>query len=346
MLLFLWLFLIPVIQQPAPSVVVVDNEALQKTLKTGISSSPYWEAFRVFASGKIEPLGFRLTQRGTLASTLGLGSTDPFPSPDGRFIAYVENGSLWLWTADSRKARRIAEGAEPDKKFRGVLIHITAWKPDSSAILYHVSENRSYTGEGADTEEFPQSVRKSSEYGHRIFSLKLNSSRSIDLPEYAEKTWLPTGEFLIQEKSGLSIREESGVSRSLASVKEGMELVQVHAASNSPEVAVTQLENGRSRIEKIDLPSQQLTPVSPEGKFADYQRPSISPNGRYIGFVHALDPNLREFVLEGRSVHSTKSFPRAHWIDNETVALIDGTEIVVVKASTGNVVTRFVLPSK
>jgi hypothetical protein len=326
--------------------ILVHDQPLNKVMSTGIGAAARWEAFRVFADGRVEPLGFDLQQIGTRQAQLGSGSTDPLPSPDGRFVAYVQDSSLWLWTVETKAAQKLLSGSEPTKEFNGVLIHITAWKPDGSEILYNVIEERSFTGEGGQEEEFPDAIRKPAEYGFNILNLKLNRSRPVNLSDEAEKTWLPSGDFLTSEGSELFLRNESGSGKPLVSVAPGTRLNQVDIALKQNDVVATLNGNGSSQIQRINLQSGQMLPISPEGRFADYQGPTISPMGGHVGYIHALGPDRREFVLDGKPVYATTSFPRAHWIDEDAVAIADMDNVVVVRASDGTIVRRFTFPSK
>ena len=106
---------------------------------------------RLFAadpSGR-RPLGqvtFHRLKAFACGSAWACGTDDPTPSPDGRMVAYLDAGDLWVARADGSRRFRVYGGS-----FSGGFVGAYAWSPDSRRIAYSVSgELRITTAAGTD----------------------------------------------------------------------------------------------------------------------------------------------------------------------------------------------------
>jgi Tol biopolymer transport system component len=82
----------------------------------------------------------RVLNRGAACPSLGIGEEDdPAWSPDGRSIAFEEDGDIWVMSADGSHARRITLGPYPCTS--------PAWSPDGARIAYVALKHR-YGGRG------------------------------------------------------------------------------------------------------------------------------------------------------------------------------------------------------
>ena len=106
---------------------------------------------RLFAadpSGK-RPLGqvtFHRLRPYACGSAWACGIDDPTASPDGRSVAYVDSGDLWVARADGSRPSRVYGGS-----VSGRFVRAYAWSPDSRRIAYAVSnELRLATASGTE----------------------------------------------------------------------------------------------------------------------------------------------------------------------------------------------------
>jgi TolB protein len=86
---------------------------------------------------KVEGYSHHVYLEGYEFPYLNAGPSDPAPSPDGRSIALSARGWLWILDLESRRARRLTDGAGMDFRPR--------WSPDAASIVFVRDDTRNTT---------------------------------------------------------------------------------------------------------------------------------------------------------------------------------------------------------
>jgi TolB protein len=86
---------------------------------------------------KVEGYSHHVYLEGYEFPFLNAGPSDPAPSPDGRTIAFSARGWLWILDLESKRARRLTDGAGMDFRPR--------WSPDAASIVFVRDDTRNTT---------------------------------------------------------------------------------------------------------------------------------------------------------------------------------------------------------
>lgn len=349
-------------QLPLASTIIVTKSDGIQTVAPKQDPNEHWTAVRVLAAGGVEPLKFHVTD--DLASgSLGRGATEPKPSPDGQYIAFVRKRNLWLWDSQTNKEMQItAVGSKPNKRYKGVLVLTTDWSPDSREVLYYVTEDV----EG-DEPPFPNSVRRAVEYGFHVYNVESRRSRKVNIPrtglddtypiELAYQAWLPNGAAIVTNNQGVAVVDmNSGSVRNLV-MGEGFAQISVSRAGNFLVSTVAPIPGDRSDIVKVNIQTGETVPLAPRAGFAELQWPTVSPSGSHICYMHMVPQRNAAglIVTEETSVIcdnkpifevQDQRQPSLHWIDDATAAIVIGNSIVISDIVTGREINRYQIPTR
>jgi Tol biopolymer transport system component len=351
-------------QMFSPLLRLILAAALQQPGTTSTLVFAKGHAFRVYSSGRIEKTSFEFGEGGPHRADLGRGSTDPLLSPDGRYLAFTKNNDLWLFDSETGKRRQLTKIAvEPTKRFNGASVLTSAWSPDSKEILYYVDEEIPLAGEGGQEVAYPQAIRKPIQFGFHIYNLPLGRSRSVNIPHTGiddhdsntlyYQAWLRDGTYIVTDASGTTgvfiVDPKSGRIQPIATGTGALDFGQIAASSDGKFIVSTRAVGDRSKIVKIDLPTEDITTLSPEGTFAEYQWPRISPSGRHISYARIVHspPTSQEtaFIVDGKVIFHTNGpqqpAPLMQWIDDNTIAVSDRDDIIIVNAQNGAEINRY-----
>ena len=92
---------------------------------------------------------------------------------------------------------------------------------------------------------------------------------------------------------------------------------------------------------KMNIRNGKFTNVSPTGFWSEYQMPAYSPSGDRIAYIQQdeLDASgyIRgKLIVDGKPVANFPGLPfEYHWIDDNSIALVEESTVVVVNATTG-----------
>jgi len=301
----------------------------------------YGKVYRVFSSGKIEVIGFDFKLAGYEGLADG-GSNAPLPSPSQRYIAFGRKGDLWLLDLDTKRTAQVTRVARPHtEQYTAIEVLVTDWSVGSREILYSVQPV-------LNMDRLPA---RRANYGFHIYELGTRKIRPVTLPgDYL--TWLPGGDFLLvsSEEKPLEkrlLRFTPGDAEPRTVTKRRGWYGQVHVSSDGRWV-VTALPQGFpsesvSQIVKIDLVNGEMTNITPQGRFAEYQFPRLSPSGRYISYAWYRDAESSSWqkvtlMVDGKPVQEIVGYLTHKWIDDQTIVVLNRKlkELVVLDSKSGD----------
>lgn len=300
----------------------------------------YGKVYRVFSSGKIEDIGFDFKLRGYQGS-VHEGSNAPRPSPNRRYIAFVRKQDLWLLDLETRGTAQVTRVAKPyTRQYTAINVLMTDWSADSREILYSVSPVDNMDGLPA----------RPANYGFHIYQLETRKTRRINLPGHY-LAWLPGGDFLLvsSEEKPLEkrlLRFTPGDAEPKAVAKQRGWYGQVHASSNGRWI-VAALPQGSpseavSQIVKIDLADGEMTNITPQGRFAEYQSPQFSPSGRFVSYIRNEGTESSKWrkatlIVDRKPVQEIVGYLKHRWIDDQSIVYLNRKlkELVVLDSNSG-----------
>jgi len=208
---------------------------------------------------KVEGFNHHVYLEGYELPTLGIGPTDPAPSPDGRSVAIAARGWLWLLDAQSGQARRLTRGGAMDSR--------PAWSPDGRFIAFV----RDTTKDTSLVELEVASGREKVILDTPAIDLDPIYSRDGRQLYYASAA---SGDFDIWRldlATGASTRitEDTGLELRPLPLPDGAEVVFVSKAQGSDKVVVLNVQE-KSRRTLADFP------------IASQMRPALHPDGRSV----------------------------------------------------------------
>ena len=136
------------------------------------------KVWRVTLEGRVVPFSypFPALQMGEA----GFGSTEPLPSPDGRWIAFGRDHNLHLLNVSSTQERQITQHGRPyvSRRYASVEVLATAWSADNRRILFAVVHGDTFC-EHCDREyQIPEAP-----YGFYSYDVTTGAAQRVPLPK-------------------------------------------------------------------------------------------------------------------------------------------------------------------
>lgn len=245
------------------------------------------------------------------------GTGAPVLSGDGRWLAFLDDGRLELARLDGSARHRITK-----HRAHRVTVSISGFSPDSSALVFHQGEVQSEEGTA-----LPKGVVE----GFQWLAL---ADRTIEPKPTLEafRTFSDDGRHVIFERPDRThtlVRFElaTGTQEELQPIAEpfgfsqlvlhGDHIVYVlHPAKDKSQVVADVLGGGKRR------------PLSPEGRFAQYQWPKISLDGRHLTYTDETALLVRPFEGgETRTLTTCAQRCDHAWDGASTVIVLDGGQL-------------------
>ncbi|MFQ5789042.1 MAG: CehA/McbA family metallohydrolase [Acidobacteriota bacterium] len=209
---------------------------------------------------KVEGYRHHVYLEGYELPVLGVGPSDPAPSPDGRRLAFAARGWLWLLDLETREARRVTSGAGMDSR--------PVWSPDGRRLAF-------VRDDGADTDIWVLRLEKGKETA-------LVDTAAIDL----DPAFSADGRFLYYSsaQSGdldlwrLDLRYRR---RRRLTSEPGLELRPLPLADGNRLVYVAKRRNGPDRVVVLDLRDNSRQVLKTES-IVSQTRPALSPDSRKL----------------------------------------------------------------
>jgi WD40 repeat protein len=271
---------------------------------------------RVFADGRIEPLPVVGTGRGSGA--IYAGEDFPAPSPDGRYVAYVRDRTLRLFDTASKRESQIFPHATGDSHQTSQEILITSWSVDGTKLLYYRSDSGPRT--------------------YWIYDISRDANTSISLPADF-LVWVRDEEFILEvtAKTGRRsvVRWRRGDATARPFLLSAEDFSQFRRSRDGHSLVAVQGVSGRSnQVVRIDVASGVISPITPMGKWAEYQWPVFSPSGRKIAYFHMTGMSSGIIsggvVVDGRPVAKFTHYGKLEWVNERVLSIRDSCSFRVI----------------
>lgn len=303
------------------------------------------KVWRIGPQGQVRPFSYSFPN-GSLGMS-GFGSTQPLPSPDGRWIVFGRDSNLYLLSVASGQEHKITEYGRPyTQRYASVEVLATAWSFDSSRLLFSVVNGETDCAD-CDRDDF---VIRPAPYGFYSLDLRTESIQHLCLPEGFEfAAWLADGGLL-----GFVTLPETKPCQEILQIflpgeKQGMpvgapvgSLDQIDVTADG-KWAVGYWDGGCDRPEagqliKIDLQEKSATPITPVFLWAENQWPKLSPNAMHIAYVHTdrmVQGNLEEsLILDGSRLSSCNGSIQYEWVNERMIAMACQDKVVILDVLT------------
>jgi hypothetical protein len=220
--------------------------------------------------------------------TMGMGSTRPLLSPDGRWLAYLDRRRLRVADLDGReKLQRVTEDRE-------ISMLLSGFTPDSSALFFHASEIF-----GMEGSEHPLPPGLDAGF-HR---LRLEAREREALPSLSSfEAFTHDGRVLYFAEQDRTTRlmqvELGGEPRELQSTTMPYGYSQISVAGDRI-AYVRHPSSGISQVVASRLDGSDLVELGPQGKFAQLQWPMITPDGTRVAYidVNHVSPSVSRYTV-------------------------------------------------
>lgn len=318
------------------------------------------KVFLISSSGQVEqifpPLQESKSEKGTYLSQMMV-------SHGQQKIAYSKNNNLWVYDVVAKKESQLTHVGKPyTKKFASVEISIKHWSKDDSKILYSVM-----SGEAEDPEGYSPTLNiRPVDYGFFIYDLK--TEHRAHLPSYIPGEfvagWIETGDLVLNFPSsghtnrtyqGQFVRyniEDEHATTSFSEQSIGSDFTQVNISSDGSWLTFNEYiwksQPQKTQLQKLNLKTKEITPISPAGGFGEYQWPKMSPNGERAAYIHRISGFYNcNLVVDGKVIYSFDGTGHFDWIDNTSLVLFFGNPtksrsslMTVIDVKTGVVKTE------
>jgi hypothetical protein len=285
---------------------------------------------RVFFNGEIEQVIPQ--QKDSKSDKWYVGNL--LPSPSQRMVAFnrATDEDLWIYEIEKRtEKRQTTIGKRATGKYSSVGVTARRWSADGKRILFEVIAGETEDPEGGR----PDLVVRPAPYGFHIYNLE--TGKTTPLPPSIDGklivAWLKNGDFILSfpttgwddnsKRGGRLVLYSDADNRSpivLAELPAGSEFHQVTLSPDELWLAFneTSWKNQTSQLQKLNVNTKAIEPVTPVGGFAEYQWPKYSRGGTRISYQHQKSPD--ELVVDGVTVFSGK-FRQAEWIGDTRLAV-------------------------
>lgn len=291
--------------------------------------------FRAYSNGKFEKIFSAKDQHSNL-----------YISPDQRHIVFEQDNDLWLLDVQTSLTERITNVGKPfTSKYTSVSAIFQLWSWDGNKILYRVSPGDTDDPEG----ERPELKVRPAKYGSYVFDLAKKISRPLEFPNGNLFIWLADGNFLIESNDNIIMHDViDNTERSLINLGNGWQT----SLSNDGKLILTTIRDKRmttSQIIKMGMPQGQTTPITPIGKFTEYQWPTFSPSGKSIAYQHRIGTDngkpVISLVVDGRDIYNYTGNLSYKWIEDSTIVVIERSqkEAAIIDVGTKKVKGRYKL---
>lgn len=315
-------------------------QAENSILFVHVKASCQVSVWRVASNGTAESLPFQFGE--ACSFSLGIGGTEPLPSPDQRWIAFARDNNLWLLDVPLMEATQITHVGKPyNQRYASVDVFITAWSPDSRRVLYHVTPGMT---DCIDCQR-PDWEMRPADYGFYVYDLEEKSTRPIELPG-SFHAWLPDGDFLLSSNERGSVGKQllrfDWEEGTVEPITDRRGWYGQFDSSFDGRWLLTHVHDWRKgQILKLNVQDGGIFPVTPWGSMAEYQWPQFSPSGADISYVwqEGLDDSgtpRQTLVVNNRPIYRCDGGVDFHWIDNGTIALACQDKLIVVDTETGD----------
>lgn len=287
---------------------------------------------RKFAVIALDPNIYKVFDDGTVTKIkhiefggYGTGTQAQY-SPSGNFVVYLSESNLWKVPLNGGKKTKISTQGDPgNNQFYSIDVNITDISRDGKKVLYQVYYLDGH-GDG------PRRAQQKADYGFFLYDFEKKTTIKTSIPYqkriFGSQGWILDDHivFLDTEKKLQSYPLKGGESQLIYHFPkpEYTFVNQVVLDSDEKNMYFAGIKhNSISQILKMNFETKKIEEVSPFGTFVEYQRPSVSPDGKTIAYSHR--PNVQD--SEELYINNEKmfSFPYAiegiYWIDNRYAAV-------------------------
>ncbi len=204
---------------------------------------------------KVEGYSHHVYLEGYEFPYLNAGPSDPAPSPDGKSIAFSARGWLWILDLESKRARRLTDGAGMDFRPR--------WSPDAGSLVFVRDDTRNTTLVRVDVASGSEDVlvQEPAILLDPIYSL---DGRAI-LYASAQAGDLDLWRMELASGEKTRLTEAKGLELCPLPVSE-REIVFVSKAQAGDSVSVLDASTGRSRVLLEESIGSQMRPALDPGR--------------------------------------------------------------------------------
>ncbi|WP_246027492.1 amidohydrolase family protein [Novosphingobium umbonatum] len=223
-------------------------------------------------------------------------------SPDGQWLAFDLQGSLWVMPAKGGEAKRISDYFND--------AHLPTWSPDGSRIAYYAFRDGNYD----------------------LWTAKADGSEARQLTQGTyddrEPSWSPDGKsiaFASERGGGYDIWTIDLASGALTQLTKGAREDRAPAwSADSATIVFSGSEGGKSAIYAVPAKGGEVTTLRAAPAGVRYDSPSLGGKGQ-LAYVVA-DTSGSHLEVDGQSVSGKENvFPfRATWAGGDLFYISDG----------------------
>ncbi len=302
--------------------------------------------FRVSSSGRIRPFPYTFPRA---SESSVQGSTEPLPSPDGRWIAFGDptgDYDAHLLDVTTLRQHRITWfGRAPRKGYTYAVVQIAGWSPDSRQLLLAVVPGYFMPSEQGD--RHPQAS-----YGTYIYNVENGTIRRLPVPAAGLDLvgWAPDGRIFanvfarpIWQDGRFMVLGPNGDDGKQV----GVPLVQPRLSLDGRWLVgfVRGAGPGAARIVKVDSATMATTPLVTLDSWPLNSCATLSPDDRMVAYKlekphKGLYYSAKEDLFVGdRKIYACAGRIDYVWVDNREIALTCQSEALVVDSSSGKIVS-------
>lgn len=252
--------------------------------------------------------------------SIDYGSGAPVLSGDGQWLAYLDDGRLEIARVDGTAKHRITK-----HKGNRVEVLIAGFSPDSGRLMFHQGEVQSEEGAA-----LPKGVVAG------FYELVLADRSLVHEPALESfRTYDADGRHVVFQ-SMLPDRAKTLMSFDLdADASEELQRIEDSFGFSQPVLVADRLAfvyhpgQGRSRVAMDALRGGARKDVSPEGGFAQYQWPHISPDANHVTYTD--ETTLVLYTIDDGASRTLITCTERHcdhaWESPTTLLVLDGKQL-------------------